>query len=77
MTESWMPWKIWLAMDVIPSLRRTGSYEVPKKDKQKKEKLPYVIAQNLRPVNPGITLYCKGFHQKLQGGNCNAEFNDF
>lgn len=32
----------WLAMDVIPSLRRTGSYEVPKKDKQKKEKLPSV-----------------------------------
>ena len=31
----------------------------------------------IEPVNPGITLYCKGFRQKLQGGNCNAEFNDF
>ena len=35
----------------------------------------YVIARNLKPVNPGITLYCKGFRQKLQGGICNAEFN--
>nr|DAU62355.1 MAG TPA: hypothetical protein [Caudoviricetes sp.] len=34
-----------------------------------------VIARNLKPVNPGITLYCKGFRQKLQGGICNAEFN--
>ena len=33
-----------------------------------------VIARNLKPVNPGITLYCKGFRQKLQGGICNAEF---
>lgn len=32
----------WLAMDVIPTLRKTGSYEMPKKDKQKKEKLPSV-----------------------------------
>lgn len=32
----------WLAMDVIPTLRKTGSYEMPKKDKPKKEKLPSV-----------------------------------
>lgn len=32
----------WLVMDVIPTLRKTGSYEMPKKDKQKKEKLPSV-----------------------------------
>lgn len=34
----------WLAMDVIPTLRKTGSYEMPKQkaDKSKKEKLPSV-----------------------------------
>lgn len=32
----------WLALDVIPSIRKTGSYEMPKKSKDKKEKLPSV-----------------------------------
>lgn len=32
----------WLAMDVLPTLRKTGSYEMPKQDKPKKEKLPSV-----------------------------------
>ena len=29
----------WIADEVLPTLRKTGSYEMPKKDKQKKEKL--------------------------------------
>lgn len=32
----------WIADEVLPTLRKTGSYEMPKKDKQKKEKLPSV-----------------------------------
>lgn len=32
----------WLAFEVIPSIRRTGSYEMPKVEKTKKEKLPSV-----------------------------------
>ena len=32
----------WLAFDVIPSIRKTGSYEMPKKKADKKEKLPSV-----------------------------------
>lgn len=32
----------WLAMDVIPSIRKTGSYEMPKKKPTHKEKLPSV-----------------------------------
>ena len=32
----------WIADEVLPTLRKTGSYEMPKKDKQKKEKLPTV-----------------------------------
>lgn len=32
----------WLALDVIPSIRKTGSYEMPKKKPAHKEKLPSV-----------------------------------
>ena len=32
----------WLAMEVLPTLRKTGSYEMPKKDTDKREKLPSV-----------------------------------
>ena len=32
----------WLALDVIPSIRKTGSYEMPKKKPPHKEKLPSV-----------------------------------
>jgi len=32
----------WLALDVIPSIRKTGSYEMPKKKSTHKEKLPSV-----------------------------------
>lgn len=32
----------WISDEVLPTLRKTGSYEMPKKDKQKKEKLPSV-----------------------------------
>ena len=32
----------WIADEVLPTLRKTGSYEMLKKDKQKKEKLPSV-----------------------------------
>lgn len=32
----------WLALDVIPSIRKTGSYEMPKKKPTHKEKLPSV-----------------------------------
>ena len=32
----------WIADEVLPTLRKTGSYEMPKKDEQKKEKLPSV-----------------------------------
>lgn len=32
----------WLALEVIPSIRKTGSYEMPKKNADKKEKLPSV-----------------------------------
>ena len=32
----------WIADEVLPILRKTGSYEMPKQDKQKKEKLPSV-----------------------------------
>lgn len=32
----------WLALEVIPSIRKTGSYEMPKKDTDKREKLPSV-----------------------------------
>lgn len=32
----------WLALDVIPTLRKTGSYEMPKKKAEHKEKLPSV-----------------------------------
>lgn len=32
----------WLALDVIPSIRKTGSYEIPKKKPAHKEKLPSV-----------------------------------
>lgn len=32
----------WIADEVLPTLRKTGSYEMSKKDKQKKEKLPSV-----------------------------------
>lgn len=32
----------WIADEVLPTLRKTGSYEMQKKDKQKKEKLPSV-----------------------------------
>ena len=32
----------WIADEVLPTLRKTGSYEISKKDKQKKEKLPSV-----------------------------------
>ena len=32
----------WIADEVLPTLRKTGSYEMPKQDKPKKEKLPSV-----------------------------------
>ena len=32
----------WIADEVLPTLRKTGSYEMPKQDKSKKEKLPSV-----------------------------------
>ena len=32
----------WIADEVLPALRKTGSYEMPKQDKSKKEKLPSV-----------------------------------
>ena len=32
----------WLALDVVPTLRKTGSYKMPKKETDKKEKLPSV-----------------------------------
>ena len=32
----------WIVDEVLPTLRKTGSYEMPKKDKSKKEKLPSV-----------------------------------
>ena len=32
----------WIADEVLPNLRKTGSYEMPKQDKPKKEKLPSV-----------------------------------
>lgn len=32
----------WIADEVLPALRKTGSYEMPKQDKPKKEKLPSV-----------------------------------
>ena len=42
----------WLAMEVLPTLRKTGSYEMPKQkpDKPKKEKLPSVnmMVKNIR-----------------------------
>lgn len=42
----------WLAMEVLPTLRKTGSYEMPKKksDKPQKEKLPSVnmMVKNIR-----------------------------
>ena len=32
----------WIADEVLPTLRKSGSYEMPKQDKSKKEKLPSV-----------------------------------
>ena len=32
----------WIADEVLPTLRKTGFYEMPKQDKPKKEKLPSV-----------------------------------
>ena len=32
----------WIVDEVLPTLRKTGSYEMPKQDKSKKEKLPSV-----------------------------------
>ena len=32
----------WIADEVLPTLRKTGSYEMPKQDKPKKEKLPSI-----------------------------------
>ena len=40
----------WLAFDVIPQIRKTGSYEMPKKDKPKREKLSSanMMAKNIK-----------------------------
>ena len=32
----------WIADEVLPTLRKTGSYEMPKQDKPKQEKMPSV-----------------------------------
>lgn len=34
--------KHWVTSEVLPTLRKTGSYEIPKKSRDKKEKLPSV-----------------------------------
>lgn len=47
----------WLAFDVIPSIRKTGSYEMPKQ-KPKKEKLPSVnqMVKNVKGAGHKIFL---------------------
>lgn len=37
--ERALKYQRWLAMEVLPSLRKTGSYQIPKKDKSKKKNL--------------------------------------
>ena len=51
----------WIADEVLPTLRKTGSYEMPKKDKQKKEKLPSV---NMMVKNIKEALYDAGVDSK-------------
>lgn len=42
----------WVTDEVLPTLRKTGSYEMPKKDEGKKEKLPSVnqMVKNVKDV---------------------------
>lgn len=40
--ERALKYQRWLAMEVLPTLRKTGSYEMPKQEKSRKEKLPSV-----------------------------------
>jgi prophage antirepressor-like protein len=51
----------WIADEVLPTLRKTGSYEMPKKDKQKKEKLPSV---NMMVKNVKAALHDAGVDSK-------------
>ena len=54
----------WLAMEVLPALRKTGSYEMPKQktDKSKKEKLPSV---NMMVKNIKEALHDAGVDSKF------------
>lgn len=51
----------WIADEVLPTLRKTGSYEMPKKDKSKKEKLPSV---NMMVKNVKAALHDAGVDSK-------------
>lgn len=51
----------WIADEVLPPLRKTGSYEMPKQDKPKKEKLPSV---NQMVKNVKGALYDAGVDSK-------------
>ena len=51
----------WIADEVLPTLRKTGSYEMPKKDKSKKEKLPFV---NMMVKNVKAALHDAGVDSK-------------
>uniref|UniRef100_UPI000A636BF0 hypothetical protein n=1 Tax=Enterocloster clostridioformis TaxID=1531 RepID=UPI000A636BF0 len=46
----------WLAMEVLPSLRKTGSYEMPKKEKQDKAKRLPLSSVNMMVKNVMSTL---------------------
>lgn len=51
----------WIADEVLPTLRKTGSYEMPKQDKSKKEKLPSV---NMMVKNVKAALHDAGVDSK-------------
>ena len=51
----------WIADEVLPTLRKTGSYEMSKQDKSKKEKLPSV---NMMVKNVKAALHDAGVDSK-------------